>query len=166
MVCESELAPVSDIDPSTNLSDALSELIAFDAQGRAIWPAKQLEMMLQQPLADFEILLQIQTPIGSVRELLEHANPPIDLLMAVKELSKRHRKDQRSNLPPEMALLLYYGSIAAAMVRCGQKISKLRDDDLRNGFTWAIKEQWVPEKVCELFRQALSKLSGAQKWRE
>jgi len=154
---------VSDIDPSTNLSDALSELIAFDAQGRAIWPARQLAEMLGEPLAKFGGKLVAPAEIRTVRELLEHPNPPIELLVSVKDLSKRRPKDL---FPPEMALLLYYGSIAAAMVRCGQRISKLRDEDLRNGFSWAIKELWVPEKVCELFRQAISKLGGGQKWRE
>ena len=153
---------MSDLDPSTNLSDALSELIAFDAQGRAIWPAKELAAKLEEPL--ITLGGELRSPeIQTVRELLEHPDRPIELLRAVKDLSKRSPGDL---FPPEMALLLYYGSIAAAMVRCGQRITKLRDEDLRNGFTWVIKEPWVGESVCELFRQALSKLSGGQKWRE
>ncbi len=153
---------MGEIDPSSNLSDALSELIAFDAQGRAIWPAKELEGMLDRPLGNLGPEFANYKEIASVRELLESQNPPMALLTAVKALAKRRPKNV---FPPEMALLLYYGSIAAAMVRCGQRISKLRDDDLRNGFSWAIKEQWVPETVCDLFRLALSKLGG-QKWRE
>lgn len=147
---------MSDIDPSTNLSDALSELIAFDAQGRAIWPAKELEAMLDRPLEGF-------ASGGSVRELLESPTPDPEILIAAKDFAKRR---PRNLFPPEMALLLYYGSIAAAIVRCGQRITKLRDDDLRNGFTWAIKQPWVPQSICELFRQAISRLSGGQKWRE
>ena len=154
---------MSDIDPSTNLSDALSELIAFDAQGRAIWPAKELAAKLEEPLNKFGGELNCSKEIQTVRELLEHPNPPIELLIRVKDLSKRRPRDL---FPPEMALLLYYGSIAAGMVRCGKRITKLRDEDLRNGFSWAVKEQWVPEKICELFRQAMSQLSSGQKWRE
>ena len=154
---------MSDIDPSTNLSDALSELIAFDAQGRAVWPAKELEAMLGQPLADFGEQFSNQHDIRSVRELLEHSNPPMELLLDVKTLAKRR---PRNLFPPEMALLMYYGSIAAAMVRWGKRITKLRDEDLRNGFTWGITQPWVPEKICDLFRQAISQLSGAQNWRK
>jgi hypothetical protein len=150
---------VSEIDPSTNLSDALSELIAFDAQGRAVWPAKELEGILRRPLGEF----LNTTQIGSLRELLESSNPQIKLLCDLKDLAKCRPKHL---FPPEMALLLYYGSIAAAMVRCRQRISKLHDDDLKNGFTWAIKQPWVPENVCDLFRQASSKLSSGQKWRK
>ena len=154
---------MSEIDPPSNLSDALSELIAFDAQGRAIWPARELAAKLEEPLSKLGGDLNCSKEIQTVRELLEHANPPIELLIRVKDLSKRRPRDF---FPPEMALLLYYGSIAAAMVRCGKRITKLRDDDLRNGFSWAIKEQWVPEEICELFRQGISQLNSAQNWRE
>jgi hypothetical protein len=154
---------VSDTDPSTNLSDALSELIAFDAQGRAVWPARELAGKLEEPLSQLSGDLNCLNEIQTVRELLEHPNPPIEMLMRLKDLSKRRPTDL---FPPEMALLLYYGSIAAGMVRCGKSITKLRDEDLRNGFTWTIKQPWVPESICELFRRALSQLSGGQKWRE
>jgi hypothetical protein len=159
---KSELGRLSEIDPSTNLSDALSELIAFDAQGRAIWPAKELTAKLDEPLEKIDQKLVGSLEIRTVRELLEHANPPMALLISLKDLSKRRPRDL---FPPEMALLLYYGSIAAGMVRCGKKITKLPDEDLRNGFSWAIKEQWVPEKICELFRQGISKLNSGQNWR-
>ena len=94
---------MSDIDPSTNLSDALSELIAFDAQGRAIWPAKELAAKLEEPLNRFGGELNCSKEIQTVRELLEHPNPPIELLIRVKDLSKRRPRDL---FPPEMALLL------------------------------------------------------------
>jgi hypothetical protein len=147
---------VSDIDPSTNLSDALSELIAFDAQGRAVWPAKELGAMLDRPLEELG-------SGGSVRELLECPAPDVEVLIAMKNLAKRR---PRNLFPPETALLLYYGSIAAAMVRCGRRITKLRDEELRNGFTWGIKQPWVPEGICEVFREGMGKLGGGQKWRE
>jgi hypothetical protein len=141
------------------MSDALSELIAFDAQGRAIWPAKELEAMLGRQVGEF--LDNEQS--GSVRELLESLHPPIEILVELKNVAKRR---PRNLIPPEMALLLYYGSIAAAMVRCGKRITKLRDEDLRNGFTWAIKQPWVPQGIVEVFRQTMLKMSGVQNWRE
>jgi len=154
---------LSEIDPSTSLSDALSELIAFDAQGRAIWPAKELAAKLEEPLEKLGEELRCSSEVQTARQLLEDSNPPIELLLAVKDFSKRPR---RGLFPPEISLLLYYGTIAAAMVKCGKRITTLRDDELRNGFSWAIKEQWVPEKICELFRQAMGKLGSGQKWRE
>jgi len=150
---------VSDIDPSTDLSDALSELIAFDAQGRAVWPAKELEGMLGRQVGEF--LNNEQS--GSVRELLESLNPSIDVLVELKNVAKRR---PRNLIPPEMALLLYYGSIAAALVRCGRRITKLRDEELRDGFTWAIKQPWVPERIVEVFRQGMGRLGASQKWRQ
>jgi len=156
------LGTVSEIDPSENLSDALSELIAFDARGRAIWPAKELAAKLDEPLEKLGGEFVAQGEIKTLRELLEHPSPTVELLLAVKNLSKRR---PRGLFPPEMALLLYYGSIAAAMVHCGKRITKLRDDDLRNGFSWAIKEQWVPESVRELFREGILRLNTSQNWR-
>jgi len=143
---------VSDIDPSINLSDALSELIAFDAQGRAIWPAKELAAMLSD-----------HPQIRLARELLEDPTPSLEPLIALKDSAKRRPTE---SFPPEVALLLYYGSIAAAMVRCGKRITRLRDDDLRNGFMWAIQQPWVPQSISDLFRQAISKLSSGASWRK
>ena len=143
---------MSDIDPSINLSDALSELIAFDAQGRAIWPAKELAAMLSD-----------HPQIRLARELLEEPNPALEPLIALKDSAKRRT---RESFPPEVALLIYYGSIAAAMVRCGRRITRLRDDDLRHGFMWAIQQPWVPQSISDLFRQAISKLSSGPRWRE
>lgn len=153
---------MSDIDPSSELSDALSELIAFDSKGRAIWPAKQLEQMLWEPLGKFGVKSNLAPETRSARELLEHPAPSIELLIAIKTVAKCHPRDL---LPPEMSLLLYYGSIASALVRCGQRITKLPDEDLRNGFTWVIKQPWVPEGICELFRQATAKLGQTDIWR-
>ena len=154
---------MSDIDPSTDLSGALSELIAFDAQGRAVWPAKELEGMLGRAVGELGGDFPIHNEIRSVLELLEHPDPPMEMLVGMKSLAKLR---PRQLFPPEIALLLYHGSIAAALVRCGKRISKLPDEDLRRGFTWAIKQPWVPESVCRLFREALGKLSTGQKWRE
>jgi len=150
---------LSETDPSTTLSDALSELIAFDAQGRAVWPAKELERMLGRQVGEF---LKTEQS-GSVRELLESSNPSVEVLVELKNLAKRRPKHL---FPPEMAMLLYYGTIAAAMARCGERITKLRDEDLRDGFAWGIKQPWVPEGICELFRQANAKLNSSEKWRQ
>ena len=154
---------MSEIDPTTNLPDALSELIAFDARGRAVWPAKQLQAMLEEPLTKFDPDFLNHAEIRSARQLLENADPPLELLVALKNLSKLRPKDL---FPPEVALLLYFGSIAAALVRCGRRISKLRDTDLRNGFIWAIKQPWVPEAICDVLREALSRVGGSDNWRQ
>ena len=163
-------APVSESDPSSELSDALSELIAFDREGRAIWPARQLEEMLLTPLGEHagaklkKLMAEANPPITSAKDLLEHRAPSVELLAGVKDLAKRLKIDRAGTIAPEMSLVLYYGSIAAGLVRCGVRISKLRDEDLKNGFTWVITQQWVGESMREVFREGLRKLTAGP-WR-
>ena len=156
----------------------LSQLIAFDSDDRAIWPAVQLRAILrQQLLAPFPAaVLPVSMDSGegdaaeprleSFQDLLNHPRPPVDLLCQTKEFAKRAKDDAASHMPPEIALLLYYGSISIALVRRGQRITTLCDDDLRQGLNWAIREPWVDQALKAIFLEALRFLrSGRDKWR-
>ncbi|MGE5611524.1 MAG: hypothetical protein ACM359_19900 [Bacillota bacterium] len=158
----------------------LTRLIAFDAEGRAIWPVDNLQMLLHEQLASHwqrsgardqrlrSLLMQsAECAIGSFHDLLQHPRPPIDLLRQTKDIAKQWYQDPGSGLPPEICLVLYYGSIVAAMVRHNERISRLSDDDLRSGASWVARQPWVDAETQGLFRQGLEHLrSGRQWWRK
>lgn len=164
--------------------DPLADLIAFDADGRAIGPANELKAALHQHLhcplfqsfhahalshgANLPALAAAATPpIYSLADLLRHPAPPIDLLWMAKDFAKITKDNPHSPLPPELSLLLYYGSITAALLRCQQRITKLSDDRLRSGLSWAARQPWLDETTRALFLHGLDFLrSPRHLWRK
>jgi len=156
----------------------LNHLIAFDTDGRAVWPAEQLKSALRQDLgSSLQAVLDdcalaeglsagATPPIASFQDLLHHKQPPLDLLGMAKDYAKLSRDDPASPLPPDVALVLYYGSIAAALLRHGVRISRLEDDDLRSGFNWSVRQSWLDARTRQLFMDALRLLrSSLLRWR-
>ncbi|HXJ55929.1 MAG TPA: hypothetical protein VNU68_04615 [Verrucomicrobiae bacterium] len=95
-----------------------------------------------------------RTPPRTFRELLTGPHPPIELLKLVKDFAKRHAKTEDGRLPEDVASMLYFASIAVALVRCGERISRLNDDKLRKGAEWALDQSWLDEATRLLFVKA------------
>jgi hypothetical protein len=100
--------------------------------------------------------------LKSFRDLLQHPAPPVELLRLVKEFAKLNRDQPDSLLPSDVASVLYYLSIAAAMARWGERISALSDNELQRGFAWAMSQSWVDEPARELLGSASAKLPGGK----
>ena len=64
-------------------------------------------------------------------------------------------------MPRDIATMLYFACAAAALVRCGERITRLDDTKLREGLEWAIAQSWLDGTSRELFTAAL-KVSGAK----
>ena len=101
--------------------------------------------------------------LKSFADLFQHPAPPIELLELVKDFAKANFDHPESGLPTEIASVLYYASISAALVRLDHRISKLPDNELAPGLRWAGQQPWLDENTKSLFRAALEKLSGAPK---
>jgi adenosine deaminase len=63
-----------------------------------------------------------------------------------------------SGLPTETVSVLYYTSIAAALVRLDARISQLNEADLRRGLLWAKEQAWIDEETKALLLTALEKI--------
>lgn len=138
---------VASSETEQSLSDVLGQLIAFDADGRAVWPAGAFYRQL-------------------AREVLRQPETPVDVLRRTKEAAKRGYGDPQSPMAPEICLLVYYGCIAAALYHHNQLISQLGPEDLRMGLSWALRQPWLDEPTRELFEGALCHLrSGRHLWR-
>ncbi len=99
---------------------------------------------------------------ATLGELLHQDRPCPGLLERVKDFAKEHRTDPESPLGAEVATLLYYATLAAALARCGRRITRHDDDTLRRGFRWAGEQPWVDGPTRQLFREALLKLDDTQ----
>lgn len=92
--------------------------------------------------------------IESFGDLLHHSSPPLELLSLVKEFGKSATLPQ-SVLPREIGTLLYYLSIAVALLRHRRWITRMDAAALCGGLQWGIDQPWVDSRTRQLLTQAL-----------
>ncbi len=146
----------------------LAPLLSLDRVHRH-WDAAELGMILghqlRTPLADElarlepsarNALAALSGPngINTFADLLRHSAPPLGALVLTKDFSKACTSDPESPLPREIATVLYYASIASALLRLGRRISGLNDQGLRQGFDWVARQPWVDADLRDLCEHA------------
>ena len=87
-------------------------------------------------------------------EVLGDPTPELPLLERIKEFAKDCRMNPDSTLPAEVAMILYFGGIVAARLRCGATITSMDDDALRNGVHWVLNRSWLEHGLRPLFMEA------------
>ncbi len=92
---------------------------------------------------------------ASILSLLRHESPPVEALGLLKDYAKVARDHPTSPIPLEVATTLYWLAVAAALVRCGRRISSLPVDDLDAGFIWASTRPWIDLPEAALVVQAM-----------
>jgi len=92
--------------------------------------------------------------------LLASHHPDVEHLRRVKEFAKSCRTNPNSDLPEDIATVLYYAAIAAARLRCSHAISQLSVAELHDGIEWALARSWLPDPLKPLFQATLDKLSN------
>ena len=160
-------------DPDVRHTDPgmLSRLMALDADEGRGWSAKELGDILRHQLrAPLLFDLGKLSPAGEVElrhfaqaggrienfgDLLHHPAPPVELLSLVKEFGKSGRTGA-TGLPQEIATVLYYASIAAALVRHGRRITRMEDKPLRDGLKWAAEQPWVDDATRLVLKEGLA----------
>lgn len=102
--------------------------------------------------------------VDKLSDLLFHSRPPVELLAMVKQFAKSNRGVRRGPLPRAAAIVLYYAAIAAALARCGERITSLDDEQLRQGFDWVLARRWVDEQTRALVSTARAVVSSDTTW--
>ena len=93
--------------------------------------------------------------LKSFGDLLAHPNPPVELLKITKDFAKACRLSPHSPMPQEIASVLYFTSIAAALVRCHRRITGLSNDALAEGFRWVLNRTWLDAPTRSLIEESL-----------
>lgn len=96
--------------------------------------------------------------LTSFLDLFLHEHPPVELLSLTKDFAKANMDHPESSLPDEVAGVLYYAAIAAALARRDERISQLSDAELRRGLGWASEQAWVDARIRQLMLDAINKL--------
>ena len=151
----------------------LSTMLGFSGLERNEWEPQDLQSMLRHQLnsplylsmgilsAEVSHELRTFAPDSAqmtLRQLLDHPKPPLQLLKLVKRFAKMCRSDPENSLPPEVAILLYYTSIAVALVRWNESISHLAPESVRRGLNWLCAQQWIPEELKSLLVTGLERI--------
>lgn len=96
--------------------------------------------------------------LNSFADLMRHPNPPLVLLQMTKNFAKANFNHPDSPLPHDISRVLYFACIAAAWLRCGQRITNLDDSGLRDGWTWVVDQDWVDDGTKKLMEEAIASL--------
>ena len=73
-------------------------------------------------------------------------------------LFRSNMEDPAGPLPRAVAAVLYYVTIAAALLRCGKRITQLGYDELLRGFQWVMDQPWVDQPTKGLIEEARTAL--------
>jgi hypothetical protein len=94
----------------------------------------------------------------SLANLLSASSPSLDCLGACKDYAKACLQHPDRRLPQEIARVIYFACIAAALLRCRQRITKLEDGTLMEAFRWCLEQDWCLEELSALFQEAIGYL--------
>ena len=160
--------------------DCLAALWEIESGKPRVWQAEEFEAIFRHQMAaplcvelagldttqarrvrsitdDAGLLLQ------SLRDLILHTAPPLELLHLIKDFAKRNRRSPKSDFPHEIAAALYYLSISAALVGHGERITRLGNLALSKGLTWATAQTWLDAPCKALIFEALKTLKNQSK---
>lgn len=156
--------PMSRQDDTFNgNADRLSALLDLEAHARTAYTPHDLAAILHHQL-DTPLAVDLAAgpgvaPTETFGQLLLGPAPSLDALARVKDFAKAARGDPNGPLPPEIATVLYYASIAAARLRHGRRITALDDATLRRGLAWMAAERWCAAPLGPLLAEAISALA-------
>jgi RNA polymerase sigma-70 factor (ECF subfamily) len=91
-------------------------------------------------------------------DLLTAADPPLPLLEETKQLGRSWARQEAGSMPAELGATLYFASIAAALVRHGQRISSSPDSVLHEGFCRLLDRPWMDPRIREVLRAGVAQL--------
>jgi hypothetical protein len=160
-------------------AQALAALMATGEEPARLWRPEELGAILRHQMsAPIMVDLGAFGPRAAARltalseaqglllksfgDLFHHPTPPLELLELVKDFAKANLDAPEGGLPAEIATVLYYASIAAALVHLAARLSQLPDAELRRGLRWAAGQSWLDEKTAGLLARALDKLSDGK----
>jgi hypothetical protein len=98
--------------------------------------------------------------LRSFGDLLRHPSPPPALLEMSKEFAKRSLYSPHAAIPQDVARALYFASIAAALGRCGRKITRLSDEEVAGGIRWSLSRDWLGEDARAVLADGLEVLEA------
>jgi len=148
----------ADLTPE-ELADSLDHLLTIPFETAL----SQMPPTLAAKLRDYAARLHVyasteQAGVSTLGQLFEHPRPSIEALKFAKELGKAVQTHVETNWPRQVGAVIYYSSLAVALVRHGRTIGRLTDKELGEGFAKLKELPWLPDPIKCLFAEAQTKL--------
>ena len=96
-------------------------------------------------------------------DLFSMPEAPVELLELTKEFAKDTLKQAEEKQLKEIASALYYAAYAAGLLRHQKLIGSMKQDELKPGFSWAIKLSWLDEETRQLIGKARDLIGAGAK---
>jgi len=159
--------------------DRLARLLGGDEGPERLWDMGELGAILRHQLtAPIAFDLGKLTRNGAQRlkalaaseslllrtfhDLFSHECPPIELLQLTKDFTKACQASPNAPIPREVARVLYYACIAAALVRLNRRITTLPDAEIAKGLSRLLDGGWLDEDTRRLFEEARDMLGPTE----
>jgi hypothetical protein len=97
---------------------------------------------------------------STLAALLSDPSPQIEALRRAKEWAKPAMHGHADDLPREVAGVIYFAAIHAALSRGGERITHLTDGALRKGARWALRRPWLDPLCAAVFGEGLAHLEA------
>lgn len=91
---------------------------------------------------------------STLSELFFAANPSVTALRQIKDSWKAAAQSPEPAIPKEVALVLYYGAIAAAQLRAGEFISSSSREAIAEGLIRVLVIPWCPAELRRMLADA------------
>ncbi len=145
----------------------LADLWDLDPSSQQLWQPDELGAILHHqlaaPLVGAAASCSSDTSgvPASAGELLHHPNPPLAMLIQLKDFAKSNLERHDPSIPSNVAKVLYCAAIAAALVKCHERITQLSPQELQNTLAWASAQPWLESRLRRLLNAAIRILREA-----
>lgn len=82
------------------------------------------------------------------------------MLTLAKEFAKTHIHSEHAAIPHDVAVVLYFSTIAAALCHAGVRITTLDDSKLADGLKWCLARDWLEPSIRQLLMKAEKEIAG------
>jgi hypothetical protein len=139
-------------------ADELSAVLRHQLETPILFDLEGCDSQIQRNLhALVDVHGHLRRSFGSVLHL---ADAPVELLVLTKEFAKSMLAHPDSAMPTPIAEVLYYASIAAALVWHNHWISQLSADELAACFRRLAAQPWVDDATRQVLQAGIQKLPG------
>lgn len=155
----------------------LADLMDLEGAHDRLWLADELESVFRHQMSapvQFDLARLGRGRAGQLRVLCEgeglllksfgdlfaHPHPPLELLRLTQEFAKLNRQAAAAEMPVAVATVLYYASIATALVRCHTRTTRMGNAELCRGLRSILALSWVTDPIRGLCAEAAALLEG------
>jgi hypothetical protein len=153
----SKLARLLELDGGLEWSESDVVSILRDQLNAPMWP--DLCSVNGVAPRDLEAAISRRRVGETFQDHMLSPEPSVELLLTTKIFAQQIRNDPANPLHGDAAGVIYFGAIAAALARCGQRITSLSDEQLREGFTWTL-EHPAADQLRPVIAAAIQRLES------